>query len=200
MQQPSKLQAASNTFYWNVQCPFFIILRYTNVAIVCTCSLIAPCKIWQQYVHTSWYTWVRLAVLPSLDGVAQPLPGASLAVAPWWLVRATRVMQFANYKYKAAAQNQQDTCANWQRDRAVHAAFSLTACAVQLKGPIGRNGNRRLMWQPGLYMECQIPQIDIQPVLQVSHCILDRHVCIGHCRESSAVAFLLLLYFVHAIC
>ena len=29
-------------------------------------------------------------------------------------------------------------------------------------------------------MECQVPQIDTQPVLQVSHRIVYIHVCTGH--------------------
>ena len=158
MQQPSKLQAASNTFYWNVQCPFFIILRYTNVAIVCTCSLIAPCKIWQHYVHTSWYTWVRLAVLPSLDGVAQPLPGSSLAVAPHGScslrTTSTRRLHKIN-KILVWISNgivQSTQLFHWPR-----APYSSRALLAE-------TANRRLVWQPGLYMECQIPQIDSQPV------------------------------------
>ena len=52
------------------------------------------------------------------------------------------------------------TNVNCQRDRAVHAAFPLLAWAVQLKGPVSQNADRHNMWQPGLYMECQVPQID----------------------------------------
>ena len=49
-------------------------------------------------------------------------------------------------------------------------------------------------------MECQTPQIDTQPVLQVSHRSIYTYVCTGHYGEKGAVVFLLLLYFVHAFC
>ena len=77
---------------------------------------------------------------------------------------------------------------NWLRYRAVqHRFFCYWRKRYSSRALlISRNGNRHGVWQPGLYMECQTPQIDTQPVLQVSHRTIYNYVCTGHYGEKVA--------------